>query len=217
MRAVKTGDFVSIDYVGILDDSQEVFDLTDKKVAQEKGVYSEDRDYTPAVVIVGAGHLVKGLDKSLVGFKVGETKEVMVEPSDGFGRRDGKLMKLVPLKIFLKQQIRPYPGMQVNLQGVIGRVQSVESGRVLVDFNHPLSGKKLKYTVTLKDILEKPEDKIAGVMKLHSGLKNNQFEIVKEGEAFTVKVKTKIPKFVEEMVSLEIEKYAGIKGTKFVH
>jgi FKBP-type peptidyl-prolyl cis-trans isomerase 2 len=160
---------------------------------------------------------VKGLDKGLLGIKPGETKDVMVEPNDAFGRRDGQLMKLVPLKIFLKQQIRPYPGMQVNLQGILGRVQSVESGRVLVDFNHPLAGKKLKYTVTVREILEKPEEKIEGMLKLHAGLKKEQIEITKQGDAYSIKVKVKIPKFVEDAVSQEIEKYAGIKGAKFVH
>lgn len=217
MRAVKEGDFVSIDYIGILEDGQEIFDLTDKKVAKEKKIYQEGRDYSPATIIVGAGHLVKGLEKKLVGLRLGETKEVLIEPNEAFGRRDGQLMKLVPLKIFIKQQIRPYPGMQVNLQGILGRVQSVESGRVLVDFNHPLAGKKLKYIVTIRDILEKPEDRIAGLLKLHAGLKKEQFEITKEGNSFTIKVKMEIPKFVEDMVSQEIEKYAGIKGTKFIH
>jgi FKBP-type peptidyl-prolyl cis-trans isomerase 2 len=195
MGAVKGGDFISMDYVGMLEDTHEIFDLTEKQVAKEKGLYDEERDYTPAVVVVGAEHVVKGLDKNLAGMKVGETKDILVEPQDGFGRRDGQLIKLIPLKIFIKRKIRPYPGMRVNLQGAIGRVQSVESGRVLVDFNHPLAGKKLKYTITIKEILEKPEDKIAGLLKLHSGLKGNQFEVIRE----------------------EIEKYAGIKRPKFVH
>jgi FKBP-type peptidyl-prolyl cis-trans isomerase 2 len=217
MSKLKDGDFVSFDYIGILEETQEIFDLTSKEVAKDKGVFNEEADYSPAIVVVGAGHVVKGLDKNLPGLKVGETKDIIIEPQEGFGRRDGKLIKLIPLKVFIKRQIRPYPGMRVNLQGAMGRVQSVESGRVLVDFNHPLAGKKLKYTITIKEILEKPEDKIAGMLKLHSGLKTDQFEVIKEKDGFTVKVKKELPKFIEDLVSQELEKYARIKRPKFVY
>lgn len=217
MGKVKEGDFISLDYVGTVKDTGQVFDLTDEGTAKQEGVYDEEADYSPATIVVGAGHVVEGLDQKLVGLKENETKEFIIEPEDAFGRRDGQLIKLVPLKVFTKRDVRPYPGMRVNFQGAMGQVKSVESGRVMVDFNHPLAGKKLKYKVTVNNILKKPEHQISGLMKLHAGLKEDEFKISKSKDKFKIEVKKELPKFVEEKVSEELKKYAGIERPKFVY
>ncbi len=57
----------------------------------------------------------------------------------------------------------PHPLLQVNIDGAVGTVRSVNSGRVVVDFNHPLSGKDVKYTVK---VLKKVDDAAAQVSAL---------------------------------------------------
>ena len=46
---------------------------------------------------------------------------------------------------FKKQNIIPYLGLQVNIDGILGIIRTVTPGRAIIDFNHPLSGKNLIY------------------------------------------------------------------------
>lgn len=217
MVKVKEGEFISINYVGRIDETGEIFDLTDEEVAKKEGIWQKEVKYGHVTIVVGANHVVKGLEKVLTNMSIGETKEVVIEPSEAFGRRDGKLMRLIPLKIFLKREIRPFPGMTVNLQGTTGRIQSVESGRVLVDFNHPLAGKKLKYTITINSKVEKPEERIVGLLKLHTGLAEDAFKVKVEKKVADVEAEKPLPKFVENRVSEETKKYAGISEVRFTY
>ncbi|EFK97351.1 peptidylprolyl isomerase FKBP-type, partial [sediment metagenome] len=51
----------------------------------------------------------------------------------------------------LKDSIRPMPGLPVNIDGMYGIIRTVAGGRVIVDFNHPLSGKEIVYNSKLKN------------------------------------------------------------------
>ena len=60
----------------------------------------------------------------------------------------------LPFNAFKKQGIMPEPGMQVNVDNMTGIIKTAAGGRCLVDFNHPLSGKDLVYTIKVNKIIE---------------------------------------------------------------
>ncbi len=70
-EVVHNGDVVEVDYVGSFPDG-EVFDS------------SEDRD--PLMFTAGAGEVIPGFDKAVLGMKVGETKEVTIPPEQAYGK-----------------------------------------------------------------------------------------------------------------------------------
>ena len=148
---IKKRDFVEITYTGKIKDTGEVFDTTDEMVAKKNGL-GESEQYGPVVTCVGEKLVLPGLDQSLEGKNAGDTYSVMVSPDDAFGPKVPQLIQLVPIKKFTQQNIQPYPGLQLNMDGILGTVKTVSGGRTLVDFNHPLAGQALNFTLKVVKI-----------------------------------------------------------------
>ena len=159
--AIKEGDFVLLDYTGST--NGKVFDSTIEEVAKSSGILMEERVYRPLVVAAGKGDLIPGMDKALIGMAKGEEKKLTIEPEEGYGPRDPKLVKIVPLKIFTDNKLNPFPGMPVQLDNMTARVQSVSGGRVRVDFNHELAGRVLNFEIKVMDVITKDGDKVKAI------------------------------------------------------
>jgi len=162
---IKKGDFIEIDYIGKIKNTGDVFDLTKRDVAKEKGIENKDADYSPKIICVGQGNVVKGLDEFLVGKEVGKKYSVDISAEEGFGKKNAKLIILVPLSVFKKEKINPFPGLQINIDGRFGIVKTVSGGRILVDFNHPLSGKDVVYEVEINKIVKDDAMKVKSIIK----------------------------------------------------
>ncbi|MCS7122846.1 MAG: hypothetical protein NZ908_02745, partial [Candidatus Micrarchaeota archaeon] len=66
--------------------------------------------------------------------------ETELLPEESFGNRKRELVKTYVISAFGDEASRLYPGVNVVVEGLYGRVISIGSGRVLVDHNHPLAG-----------------------------------------------------------------------------
>lgn len=176
---LKENDFIEIDYVARIKGNG-IFDLTREDIAKENKIYNKDFIYRPVIICLGKGDLIKGLDNKLIGKDIGKYR-IELAPEEGFGKKDGKLIKLVPTKEFTKQNIKPMPGMQLNLDGFMGKILSVTGGRTLVDFNNPLSGKDLEYDVDIKRIVDDKKEQLQGFMNIL--FKDAKSEL-KDDEAF---------------------------------
>jgi FKBP-type peptidyl-prolyl cis-trans isomerase SlyD len=187
--AIKPGDFVKISYTGMLDDGT-VFDTTDEKLAKEKGIYNPRVIYNPVLLVVGRQHILKGLEEALIGMDKGEEKEVIIPPEKAFGQVNNNLINVIPLSYFEKQKLNPVPGMIVNVNDRDGMIKSVGAGRVIVDFNHPLAGKTLKYKIKVEEILDTVEKKVKALFE-DSGLGDKGLEgkISIDNDVLTVDIK----------------------------
>ena len=103
---VKNGDFIRIDYTEFVDG--QAIATTVKDLAEEKGIFSEEIQYGPHLVVMGAGQLVKGFESDLVGKEIGYSGRVEIDPENAFGLHDPKNIELVPLNRFKEE--RPVPG-----------------------------------------------------------------------------------------------------------
>ncbi len=74
-EVAKTGDTVSMNYTGRLQDGT-VFD---------SNVDPKFQHVEPFVFTLGAGQVIPGWDKGIVGMKVGEKKTLTIAPADGYG------------------------------------------------------------------------------------------------------------------------------------
>lgn len=164
---VKKGDFLRLEYTGKVQETGEVFDTTDEKVAEEEGLKSENKIYGAIPIIVGAGHVLKGIEEALIDMDEGDEKTVDITPEEGFGERDPKLMQLIPMSEFRKQGIKPQVGMGITLEDSTGIIRSISGGRVRVDFNHELAGKNLQYKIKVDEIITDDEEKIRSMINLH--------------------------------------------------
>ncbi len=164
---VKNGDFIKLEYTGKVQETGDVFDTTSEEVAEEKGIQSDKKTYGPISVIVGGGHVLKGMEEALVGMEEGEEKTIELPPEEAFGERDPKLIQLVPMSEFKKQGIKPQVGMAITSEGNTGIIRSVSGGRVRLDFNHELAGKNLEYQVKVAGIIEDDAEKVKSLIDLH--------------------------------------------------
>ena len=212
------GDFVKIEYVGKVRDTGEIFDLTDEKLAKEKGTYDKDHKYGPVLAIVDSGALIKGVEEELKKMKVGEEKEFDIPYRDAFGPRDGKLVKIVSINKFFEQKINPVPGSFVNIDGANCKIQTVSGGRVRVDFNHPLANKDLHYWLKIKERVDSDENKVKELLKSY-GIEGTANV---EGKKAHLNLKIKVPqlnKLIEDAVKkwmpeLEVVFDTGDKSAK---
>ncbi len=170
--AVKEGDFIRLEYTGKVQETGNVFDTTDENVAEEAGIKLDSKSYGAIPIIVGGGHVLKGLDEALIGMEEGEEKTVEITPEEGFGLRDPKLLQLIPMGEFKKQGMKPEVGMAITSDGVTGIIRSVSGGRVRVDFNHELAGKNLEYHIRVVKEIEDDIDKVKSMIELHYSAPN---------------------------------------------
>ncbi|NOZ82483.1 MAG: peptidylprolyl isomerase [Euryarchaeota archaeon] len=200
--ALQKGDFVRINYTGKLKKSGRVFDTTYEEVAKKEDIYDPRIRFKPQAVVVGAGHVIPGLDEALVGMEVGETREVEIPPEKGFGLRDEKKLKLIPLREFRKQKLRPYPGMKVEIDGNPGTVKAVSGGRVLVDFNSELAGETLVYEVNVEEKVNKLEEKVRLLLERHFPYAEpNEHEVACENGRVTVTLSDAVKYSQNSMIS----------------
>ncbi|USN45513.1 MAG: alpha/beta fold hydrolase [Candidatus Woesearchaeota archaeon] len=198
---IQEGDFVEIDFTGVISSTGAVFDTTEPKVAQEEGL-GEGNNLKPIIICVGKKQILPGLDKAIIGKDVG-TFVAKITPEEGFGKKDPSLVRMIPLRVFKEQNIRPQVGMPVTINGVQGLVRTVSSGRILVDFNHPLSSQELDYRVTIHRLITDPKEQIIGLLE-HMGIKG---EVEMQGE--TAVCKANIPEQAQTLVTDKVKELTG--------
>lgn len=161
---LEDGDVVTLSYVGRIRDSGEVFDLTSAEDAEAEGYDAEELDLGPVTALIGAHHVIPGLEDALREMDDGEEKTVAVDAEDAFGERTGDAVETFPAREFDEYDIEPRRGLVVEIDGRRGKIVSTSSGRVRVDFNHPLAGKDLEYDVEVLDVLDTVADRVAAVL-----------------------------------------------------
>ncbi len=164
---IKIGDFVLLNYTLKVKETGETVGTTLENVAKEKKLYRGEEKYEPFFIVVGEGWVPKGLDEALTVLEVGKASTVEVPPEKGYGGRDPKKVRLVPLRKFRAEGLTPVPGLQVNVDGKVAQVRSVGAGRVQVDYNHPFAGKTLVYDVAVEKVIETDEDKVRNLIHKH--------------------------------------------------
>ncbi len=201
------GDFVRINYVGRIKESKEIFDLTKEDVAKEKGIFNPDFKYGPVPVIIGSSMIIKGVEKILKEMKVGEKRDIVVSHEDGFGKRSEKLIKLIPIVEFRRQNMDPYPGMIINMNNLSGRVLSVSGGRITVDFNHPLAGKELEYDLEIMEEIKEKDKQVKAILELYIKMKDDDAEVSVKDNVAEIKLKIDMPRKAKEEFVQTVKKW----------
>ena len=127
------------------------FTLTNK----EGTVLDSSSGSDPLAYLHGFGNIIPGLENALEGKATGDKLSVTVEPEQGYGARDERLVQAVPRSAF-KGVEELSPGMQFQAQGPQGTrlvvVTQVADDEVTVDANHPLAGQTLHFDVEVSEV-----------------------------------------------------------------
>ncbi len=161
---VNKGDFILMEMTGRAVETGEVFDTTSEDVAKEKGINSEGRTYGPRLVVVGEGWVLRGLDAKLHGIKPNEQIAIEIPAAEAFGERDASNVQLIPYRILRSKGVNPIIGAELEIEGRQAVVRSIGAGRVQVDYNHPLAGRKIVYDVKVNEIIEDEKAKVKALI-----------------------------------------------------
>lgn len=151
-KTVQVGDTVGVDYIGQTEDGK-IFDTSLEQVAKDNALYSPQRGYAPLEFTVGSGQMIPGFENAVKGMHVGEEKTVSLEPKDAYGEVREDLVVAVSGSQFAQAGITPEVGATYQTaQGMTAVVKSISGDMVIMDYNSPLAGKTLIFTITLKSI-----------------------------------------------------------------
>ncbi|MGC8479119.1 MAG: FKBP-type peptidyl-prolyl cis-trans isomerase [Candidatus Micrarchaeia archaeon] len=174
--ALKEGDFVKIDYSIWRGSDNTLVMTTEKKLAEENKIYDKEFRYEPRLVILEKDNMIKGVVEALKGMSVGEKKKIEISPEKAFGERMQELVRVLPISDFRKRDMTPYPGMQIEIDGGVATIMSVNSGRVMVDSNHPLAGEKITCEIKVLEKLDGVEKQSECIFEQY-GLKPTKIQM----------------------------------------
>ena len=121
----------------------------------EGEVVDSSKENGPIEFLQGHGNIIPGLESELTGMKAGDSKEVTVAPANGYGELDDEAFQEVARSEF-PDEIKPELGMELQMrqgeQIIEATVVEIGDEIVKLDFNHPLAGKTLNFSVKIADI-----------------------------------------------------------------
>ena len=117
----------------------------------------------PLVFIFGKGQIIPGLEEGIKNMAIGEKGNVLVKPADAYGEYNPEATQAVPKEQFAGIELEV--GQTLYGQGEDGgtvqvTVKEINEESVTVDFNHPLAGKELMFTVTINNVRDASADEI---------------------------------------------------------
>jgi FKBP-type peptidyl-prolyl cis-trans isomerase SlyD len=145
---VKDGLVVSMEYKLTVDG--EVLDSSD-----EAG---------PLQFLTGYGNIIPGLENEMIGMKIGDSKNVTVQPADGYGEfEDDAFMDVARTEFPADMALEE--GMELHVTDDDGNHQAAyvaefDDKTVKLDFNHPLAGAVLEFFVKVVALREPTEEEL---------------------------------------------------------
>jgi len=119
----------------------------------------------PLTYLHGEGQIVPGLETALEGLSLGDKKQVVIVPAQGYGEHDPRGVQEVPRGAF-PADFDPKVGMELTAEGANGEpvpfaIREVRLDAVVIDLNHPLAGKTLHFDVTVREVREATAEEVA--------------------------------------------------------
>ena len=141
--AVVKGDKVKVHYRGTLTENGLEFDSSYER--------NETLDFE-----VGSGQMIQGFDNALLGMEKGETKEITIPATEAYGNAREEAIQNVS-KTNFPPNFDGKVGSTVQGQNQLGQpIQALiieeQDDSYVLDFNHPLAGKELNFSIELVDV-----------------------------------------------------------------
>ncbi len=239
-KKVKEGDMVFVDILGktIEEDPKRniIFQASNPTDAQMLPNYDPKKieQYVPDLAIIGKQGFIDDKVNEMItgGIKFFEEKIVQLDPIDAFGERVGNKIEKVSAKQFKKDMNEePRPGATYkDKKGRTGTVLRAAQGRLLVDFNHPLAGRKIEYKIKVVDLVDGFDNQVKALLgRRMPGLDTilNEFKIKHDKKESVLEIE--LPQmFVFQIAqqqgglyfkmgaSMDIQEHLGVETVKFV-
>ena len=192
-NAVNKGDFIMVEMTGRADETGEIIDTSDEELAREEGVHDEGRTYGPKLVIVGDGYVLRGLDQQLPGVPFDEETDIEIPAAEAFGERDPANVQTIPYRMLRSKGVNPVLGGELEIDGRQAIVRSVGAGRVQVDYNHPLAGRKIVYKLKVTENVTDDKKKMEALIgRRFLGIDTGEFKLRKTKKKLRIGVPDQI-------------------------
>lgn len=136
----------------------------DYKLTVDGEVLDSSDEAGPLQFLAGYGNIIPGLEQEMMGMKIGESKDVVVQPEDGYGEFDEEAFMDVPRSEF-PADMQLEEGLELHVTDEDGNhqaayVSSFDDKSVNLDFNHPLAGAVLNFSVKVVGLREPTEEEL---------------------------------------------------------
>lgn len=117
----------------------------------------------PLEFISGKGQIIPGLEEKLVAMSLNEEADVMVEPAQAYGEINPEAIQTLPKDQFAGIELQE--GMTLYGSGEQGEtvqvtVKSFTDSEVTIDYNHPMAGKTLMFSVSILSLRDATEEEV---------------------------------------------------------
>lgn len=118
---------------------------------------------TPLEFISGKGQIISGLEAKLVNMSTNEEADVLVEAKDAYGEYNEDAIQTLPKEQFAGIDLSE--GMSLYGTGEHGEtiqvvVKSFSDSDVTIDYNHPMAGKDLMFSVAILSLRDATEEEV---------------------------------------------------------
>jgi|TARA_E500000331_G_scaffold357433_1_gene419123 peptidylprolyl isomerase len=186
---VQNGHTVAVHYRGTLPEEENIeFDSSYRRGA-------------PVEFEIGSGKMIKGFNDALLDMSVDETKIITLTPDEAYGPSMEHLFQLIPKTQFGE-------GFEFQLDGMIqgngpmgpfiARIHEIKDEHVILDFNHPLSGKTLTFEITLQSISESAEPEVP-VANWSASMKKAELLEIAKSQGLNVNTRSTKSQIVEAL------------------
>lgn len=127
-------------------------------------VLDTSAQHGPLLFLEGAGQIIPGLEKEIIGMAVGEKTNVTIPAADAYGNKNDELVITVQRSQFPEgAELNIGDVFQVNQdQGMPPfAVVEINGDDITLDGNHPLSGQDLTFDIEITEVREATEEEVA--------------------------------------------------------
>ena len=131
----------------LYDDRNQVIEETSDPIAYLHGGYSG---------------IFPRVEEALAHKKVGESVSVTLDPADAFGDYDPKLVRMEPVETLPPDiAVGGYLVSEQDGEETVWRLTDIADGKAVLDGNHELAGRRVRFEATVVDIRPATQEEIS--------------------------------------------------------
>ncbi len=133
------------------------------KEAGGTDILDSNMGQAPLEFITGKSQIIPGLENQIKELSKGDKADILVPAADAYGEYNPEAIDDVPREQFAGLDLQeglPLFGQGENGETIQVVVKAFDDEKVTIDYNHPLAGKDLMFSVNVLDVREATPDEV---------------------------------------------------------
>lgn len=123
---------------------------------EDGSVIDSNFDSDPVTFAIGDGSLLVGFEEAMFGLKDGDEQSFVIAPEKGFGQHNPTNIQQMPRSQF-PEEMELKKGLMLSFSDaqsneLPGVVSEFDDKTVAIDFNHPLAGRDIHFSVRIANV-----------------------------------------------------------------